>query len=98
MCYITNTFDFRISGNAASNKNIHGTVSEQLKKNFAKSRWKVRMILCYFYYCDYFIYSKRTMRQQLFVRCNEWPSAVVVAEAVVPYHNVVCPLVNHVAA
>lgn len=30
----------RISGNAASNKNIHGTVSEQLKKNFAKSRWK----------------------------------------------------------
>ncbi|XP_071440104.1 calcium/calmodulin-dependent protein kinase type 1 isoform X4 [Hetaerina americana] len=29
-----------ISGNAASDKNIHGTVSEQLKKNFAKSRWK----------------------------------------------------------
>lgn len=29
-----------ISGNAASNKNIHGTVSEQLKKNFSKSRWK----------------------------------------------------------
>lgn len=34
----------RISGNAASSKNIHGTVSEQLKKNFAKSRWKVRRI------------------------------------------------------
>lgn len=32
----------RISGNEASSKNIHGTVSEQLKKNFAKSRWKVR--------------------------------------------------------
>ncbi|KAL7032651.1 hypothetical protein ACKWTF_007370 [Chironomus riparius] len=29
-----------ISGNAASSKNIHSTVSEQLKKNFAKSRWK----------------------------------------------------------
>ncbi|XP_048517436.1 calcium/calmodulin-dependent protein kinase type 1 [Dendroctonus ponderosae] len=29
-----------ISGNAAATKNIHGTVSEQLKKNFAKSRWK----------------------------------------------------------
>lgn len=29
-----------ISGNAASSRNIHGTVSEQLKKNFAKSRWK----------------------------------------------------------
>ncbi|XP_017884963.1 calcium/calmodulin-dependent protein kinase type 1 [Ceratina calcarata] len=29
-----------ISGNAASNIDIHGTVSEQLKKNFAKSRWK----------------------------------------------------------
>lgn len=35
----------RISGNAASNKNIHGTVSEQLKKNFAKSRWKVSIKL-----------------------------------------------------
>jgi hypothetical protein len=39
-CYFFHYF-FRISGNAASNKNIHGTVSEQLKKNFAKSRWKV---------------------------------------------------------
>ena len=29
-----------ISGNAARDKNIHGTVSEQLKKNFAKTRWK----------------------------------------------------------
>lgn len=29
-----------ICGNAALQKNIHGTVSEQLKKNFAKSRWK----------------------------------------------------------
>ncbi|CAH1731378.1 unnamed protein product [Aphis gossypii] len=32
-----------ISGNAASSKNIHGTVSAQLKKNFAKSRWKQLM-------------------------------------------------------
>jgi len=32
-----------ISGNAASSKNIHGTVSEQLKKNFAKSRWRQLM-------------------------------------------------------
>ncbi|XP_045124344.1 calcium/calmodulin-dependent protein kinase type 1 isoform X3 [Portunus trituberculatus] len=29
-----------ISGNAASDRNIHSSVSEQLKKNFAKSRWK----------------------------------------------------------
>ncbi|CAG9759388.1 unnamed protein product [Ceutorhynchus assimilis] len=29
-----------ISGNTAATKNIHGTVAEQLKKNFAKSRWK----------------------------------------------------------
>ena len=27
---------------AQSERNIHATVSEQLKKNFAKSRWKVR--------------------------------------------------------
>lgn len=39
---------FRISGNAASNKNIHGTVSEQLRKNFAKSRWKV-LLFCVWY-------------------------------------------------
>ncbi|XP_050425537.1 calcium/calmodulin-dependent protein kinase type 1 isoform X2 [Adelges cooleyi] len=32
-----------ISGNAASNKNIHETVSTQLKKNFAKTRWKQLM-------------------------------------------------------
>ncbi|ODN04406.1 Calcium/calmodulin-dependent protein kinase type 1 [Orchesella cincta] len=32
-----------IAGNAASDKNIHGTVSEQLKKNFAKSRWRQLM-------------------------------------------------------
>ncbi|XP_065217888.1 calcium/calmodulin-dependent protein kinase type 1 isoform X2 [Planococcus citri] len=29
-----------ISGNTASSKDIHSTVSAQLKKNFAKSRWK----------------------------------------------------------
>ncbi|XP_060516074.1 calcium/calmodulin-dependent protein kinase type 1-like [Cylas formicarius] len=29
-----------ISGNTAATKDIHSTVSEQLKKNFAKSRWK----------------------------------------------------------
>ena len=28
-----------------SEKNIHATVSEQLKKNFAKSRWKVRFVI-----------------------------------------------------
>ena len=32
---------FRISGGLASNKNIHGTVSEQIKKNWAKLKWKV---------------------------------------------------------
>ncbi|KAK7595481.1 hypothetical protein V9T40_013306 [Parthenolecanium corni] len=29
-----------ICGNTASSKDIHGTVSAQLKKNFAKSRWR----------------------------------------------------------
>jgi hypothetical protein len=32
----------RITG-AKGDKNIHATVSEQLKKNFAKSRWKVKV-------------------------------------------------------
>jgi len=35
---------FRITG-AKGDKNIHATVSEQLKKNFAKSRWKVEIIV-----------------------------------------------------
>ena len=30
-----------ICGDTASDKNIHGSVAEQLKKNFAKSKWKV---------------------------------------------------------
>lgn len=29
-----------ISGNTAKDTNIHSSVSEQLRKNFAKSRWK----------------------------------------------------------
>ena len=33
---------YRITG-AKSDRNIHASVSEQLKKNFAKSRWKVRI-------------------------------------------------------
>ena len=31
----------RISGNTALNKNIHASVSEQMKKRFIKSKWKV---------------------------------------------------------
>lgn len=34
-------FFCRITG-AKGDRNIHASVSEQLKKNFAKSRWKVR--------------------------------------------------------
>lgn len=29
-----------ISGNAALEKNIHASVSAQIKKNFAKSKWR----------------------------------------------------------
>ena len=40
----------RITG-AKSEKNIHASVSEQLKKNFAKSRWRVSFskyfVLCF---------------------------------------------------
>lgn len=35
---------YRICGNTASDKNIHSSVSEQLKKNFAKSKWKVSLL------------------------------------------------------
>lgn len=35
-------FLFRISGNAASDKNIKDGVCAQIEKNFAKAKWKVR--------------------------------------------------------
>lgn len=34
-----------ISGNMASEINIHSSVSEQLKKNFAKTKWKVSVVV-----------------------------------------------------
>lgn len=34
-------FLFRISGNAASDKNIKDGVCAQIEKNFAKAKWKV---------------------------------------------------------
>lgn len=35
---------FRISGNAASDKNIKDGVCAQIEKNFAKAKWKVLFI------------------------------------------------------
>ena len=37
-------FLFRISGGAALTKDIHASVSEQIKKNFYKSKWKVSLL------------------------------------------------------
>lgn len=34
----------RIAGDTALDKNIHESVSAQIKKNFAKSKWKVSKI------------------------------------------------------
>lgn len=42
-----------ISGNLASDKDIYHSVSEQLKKNFAKNKWKVSGLF-YFYFYFYF--------------------------------------------
>lgn len=36
---------WRISGDTALDKNIHESVSAQIKKNFAKSKWKVSVYL-----------------------------------------------------
>lgn len=35
----------RISGNAASDKNIKDGVCAQIEKNFAKAKWKVQLII-----------------------------------------------------
>ena len=37
-------FFLRISGNAASDKNIKDGVCAQIEKNFAKAKWKVRLL------------------------------------------------------
>lgn len=36
-------FVFRIAGDTALCKNIHESVSRQMRKNFAKSKWRVRL-------------------------------------------------------
>lgn len=38
-------FSVRISGNAASDKNIKDGVCAQIEKNFAKAKWKVSILL-----------------------------------------------------
>ena len=35
------SISFRIAGDTALNKNIHESVSAQIRKNFAKSKWRV---------------------------------------------------------
>lgn len=50
-----------ISGNTASEIDIHSSVSEQLKKNFAKTKWKVSVnVVGVLYKCLVIMYSKRT--------------------------------------
>lgn len=59
LCFLTLLF-VRIAGDTALEKNIHESVSAQIKKNFAKSKWKVSEtsslswmhfdILVFFYY------------------------------------------------
>lgn len=39
---------FRISGNAASDKNIKDGVCAQIEKNFAKAKWKVSLLTHHF--------------------------------------------------
>lgn len=45
---------FRISGNAASDKNIKDGVCAQIEKNFAKAKWKVQLMshVAESYLCD----------------------------------------------
>lgn len=37
----------RISGGAASDKNIKENVCAQIEKNFARAKWKVRLFVLY---------------------------------------------------
>ena len=42
---------FRIAGDTALSKNIHESVSRQIKKNFAKSKWRVCFIRLWVWLC-----------------------------------------------
>lgn len=63
----------RIAGDTALDKNIHESVSAQIKKNFAKSKWKVSPIssfswmhfdfLTYMIYIMWFISPQSTRRE-----------------------------------
>lgn len=46
LCFLTPLF-VRIAGDTALDKNIHESVSAQIKKNFAKSKWKVSYLPIY---------------------------------------------------
>lgn len=40
----------RIAGDTALCKNIHESVSRQIRKNFAKSKWRVNVVYCSLYF------------------------------------------------
>lgn len=42
----------RIAGDTALCKNIHESVSRQIKKNFAKSKWRVNIVYCSLFSAD----------------------------------------------
>ena len=46
----------RISGNAASDKNIKDGVCAQIEKNFAKAKWKVALLIYNLWFMVYLLY------------------------------------------
>lgn len=68
---------FRISGDTALEKDIHGSVCEQIQKNFARSQWKVRskvegqlkMGMVLHSFCTPFLISKKGILD--FSSCDE---------------------------
>lgn len=67
---------FRIAGDTALNKNIHESVSAQIRKNFAKSKWRVSPK------CVCFVFAKsprdlkpfwRRWFSSLSMLCFYWP-------------------------
>ena len=83
-----NNFEFfnRITG-AKGDRNIHASVSEQLKKNFAKSKWKVRyqrgiVVEITFLYCYPFFPGKSVILDFSFLYLlwfNMWPGTHVLS-------------------
>lgn len=65
----------RIAGDTALCKNIHESVSRQIRKNFAKSKWRVNVVYCslwFWLYCSRFCFTPALLLKWLWYVFRRW--------------------------